>query len=152
KGANVMVERGGRVVLMDFGIARALDATQHTRAGSILGTLETMSPEQVRGLTVGPAADIYGLGILAYQLLGGRPPFQGDTAHMLYAHVHEPPPPLRTMRPGLPGHVYAAVERALAKDPAARPSTAGEFARRLNGAGPPATEPEPPPTNRSAGQ
>jgi hypothetical protein len=139
KAANVMVERSGRVVLMDFGIARTADATQHTRTGAVLGTLESIAPEQVRGLPAGPPADIYALGILTYQLLAGRPPFVGDTAFLLHAHVYDPPPPLRGLRPGLPPHVYAAVESALAKDPAQRPASAGRFAALLAGtAGAPA--------------
>jgi serine/threonine protein kinase len=146
KAANVMVDRGGRVVLMDLGIARVLNATQHTQTGAVLGTLESMAPEQVRGQPVGPPADIYALGILAYQLLAGRPPFQGDTAYLLHAHVYDPPPPLQQMRPGLPPSVCAAVEAALAKDPARRPASAGQFAAMLAGTvSPPRTPSGPPP-------
>jgi serine/threonine-protein kinase len=131
KAANAMVDRFGRVVLMDFGIARALDRTQHTRAGAILGTLETMSPEQVRGQPAGPPADIYALGIVTYQMLAGRPPFEGDTAYMLYAHAHEAPPPLRTVRSDLPEPVYGTLELAFAKDPAQRPHSAQRLADAL---------------------
>jgi serine/threonine-protein kinase len=137
KAANVMVDRGGRVVLMDLGIARVLDGTQHTQTGAVLGTLESMAPEQVRGQPVGPPADIYALGILTYQLLAGRPPFVGDTASLLHAHVYDPPPPLAQVRPGLPPHIYAAVAAALAKEPERRPATAGRFAAMLAGTAPP---------------
>jgi hypothetical protein len=131
KAANVMVDRFGRVVLMDFGIARALDRTQHTRTGAILGTLETMSPEQVRGQPAGPPADIYALGILTYQLLAGRPPFEGDTAYMLYAHAHQEPPPLRNLRPALPSAIYRALDSALAKNPSTRPPQAEAIANSI---------------------
>ena len=135
KAANVMLDRTGRAVLMDFGIVRNLDVTQHTRTGATLGSTETMAPEQVRGEPVGPATDIYALGIVTYQLLAGQPPFVGDTAYVLYAQAHELPPPLWQTRPGLPGAVYSAVDWALAKDPAARPATARLFVEALTGEG-----------------
>jgi serine/threonine-protein kinase len=149
KAANVLVDRGGRVVLMDLGIARVLDSTQHTQTGAVLGTLESMAPEQVRGQPVGPPADIYALGILTYQLLAGRPPFVGDTASLLHAHVYDPPPPLAQVRPGLPAPICAAVAAALAKEPAQRPASAGQFAAMLAGAVPPPTPPGPPRGPRS---
>jgi serine/threonine protein kinase len=139
KTANVMVERGGRVVLMDFGIARALAGTRHTTTGQVLGSLESIAPEQIRGEPARPPADIYALGILTYQLLGGRPPFLGDTAYLLHAHLVEPPPPLERLRPGLPAHVYAVIQAALAKQPARRPPSAGRFAAALAGTGLPVT-------------
>ncbi len=133
KAANVMLGYGGRVVLMDLGIARLLDRKGHTRDGASLGTPEAMSPEQVRGEPVGPAADIYSTGILAYQLLAGEPPFSGDTGAVLHAHAYGRPPPLQIIRPDLPPAIYDAVERALAKDPAGRPATATDFAIELAG-------------------
>jgi serine/threonine-protein kinase len=136
KPANIMLERGGRTVLMDFGIARILTQTQHTRTGAILGTPEAMAPEQIRGEAVGPPADIYALGVLTYQLLAGRPPFSGDLARLVYLHAHQPPPPLREARPGLPKPVYAAVDATLAKDPGRRPARAGQFAAVLAAAFP----------------
>src|SRR5579883_587310 len=85
KPANVMIDTHGRVVLMDLGIARSLDNGGRTMAGTAVGTPEYMAPEQVRGKPAGPPADIYALGILAYQLLAGQPPFEGDTAFVLHA-------------------------------------------------------------------
>jgi serine/threonine-protein kinase len=131
KPANVMRERGGRVVLMDFGIVRALDHTRHTRTGAFLGTPEYTAPEQVRGEPVGAPADIYALGVLSYHLLAGRPPFVGDTVFLFHAHAYEPPPPLRALRPGLPAGVEAAVMAALAKAPAERPASARRFVAAL---------------------
>lgn len=133
KPANVMLDHAGRAVLMDFGVARIVDRSLHTQTGASLGTPTCMSPEQVRGLAVGPAADIYMLGILAYQLLAGHPPFEGDTAYVLHAQVYEPPPPLSLRCPGLPQSVYNAIDAALAKDPADRPASATTFAEALSG-------------------
>ncbi|HZU75961.1 MAG TPA: serine/threonine-protein kinase, partial [Dehalococcoidia bacterium] len=102
KASNVMLDAWGRVVLMDFGVARALDQTQLTQSGISIGTPEAMAPEQVRGQPAGPAADIYALGVLAYRLLAGRAPFVGETIYVLHAHAYEPPPALSELRPGLP--------------------------------------------------
>jgi serine/threonine protein kinase len=128
--AHVLLDRSGRVVLTGFGLPRALDLN-HQDQGGPLGMAEALSPEQANGQPVGPAADVYALGVLAYQVLAGRPPFAGDAAETIYSHAHEPPPPLRSLRPGLPEHVYAAVDAALSKDPAKRPPTAGRFAEML---------------------
>ena len=135
KASNVMLDRAGGAVLMDFGIVLALDEAQQTRTGVTMGTPETMAPEQVRGQRAGPEADIYSLGVLTYQLLAGRPPFIGDTGYVLHAHAYDGPPPLENFRLGLPPSVYAAVEWALAKDPAARPPSADQFMAALSGKG-----------------
>lgn len=132
KASNVVLT-GIRPVLMDFGIARSVDEVHHTRTGAALGTPEAMAPEQVRGEEAGPPADVYALGVLAYHLLAGAPPFVGETAYVLYAHAHNPPPPLERSRPGLPAHVYTAIATALAKDPAQRPHSAADFIRMLRG-------------------
>jgi serine/threonine protein kinase len=129
KPANVLVETSGRAVLMDLGIARSMDNTSHTLAGTSLGTPAYMAPELVRGEVAGPSADIYALGILAYQLLAGHPPFQGDTAYVLHAQVYDPPP-----LDDLPYPFASALAVALAKDPSQRPASATAFIAALNGA------------------
>jgi sugar lactone lactonase YvrE len=131
KGANIMVEKSGRVVLMDFGIARALEGTHYTLPGQTPGTLGSMAPEQIKGEPIGPPADIYALGIMTYQLLAGRLPFTGNPTRLMYAHIHEAPPSLRSQRPDLPQPVVDTVERALAKEPSVRPSSAKEFVAGL---------------------
>ncbi len=145
KAANIMVDRDGRLVLMDFGVARMLDTSGRTRAGSLLGTPEAMSPEQVYGQPAGPPADIYALGVLAFHLLTGRPPFEGDTAKVMHGHAVEPPPSLRLVYPSLPAACAAAVDAALAKQPEQRPATAGAFAQAFAAGLAPASPAVPPP-------
>src|SRR5437762_381554 len=92
--------------------------------GKSLGTPFYMSPEQYRGAGISGAADQYSLAVVAYQCLGGRVPFEASTAYeLLNKHVSEPPPPLAEARPDLPAHAYAAIDRALAKQPANRFTT-----------------------------
>jgi eukaryotic-like serine/threonine-protein kinase len=129
KPANVVIETSGRAVLMDLGIARSIDSTSHTLTGASLGTPAYMSPEQVRGETAGPPADIYALGVVAFQLLTGQPPFAGDTAHVLHAQVYDAPPLER-----LPPRSAAILATALAKEPAARWPSATAFVAALDGA------------------
>jgi hypothetical protein len=117
-------------VLTDFGVARIVGGITQTASGTILGTPAYMSPEQIRGQPVDPRSDVYSLGIIVYELLSGKLPFEGDAetpASILYKHLNDPPPPLPNTSPG----IRAAVERALAKDPARRYQRAGDFARDL---------------------
>lgn len=135
KAPNVMLaqERGRqRVVLMDLGIARHLAGPRFTATDLLLLSADTAAPEQIQNQPLGPATDIYALGVVTYQMLAGRPPFLGDTAALLYAHVHAPPAPLWELRPGLPGPVYAVLDEALAKDPVRRPASAGAFAAAMH--------------------
>jgi eukaryotic-like serine/threonine-protein kinase len=131
---NVMLAQDQRILLMDLGVARDLNSTERTHSGAILGTPEAMSPEQVRGQPVGPATDIYALGVLTYRMLGGRPPFRGDAIEIMHAHAYELPPPLRLIRPDLPQRAYEAVDAALEKDPSSRPPSAAAFVSELTGA------------------
>ncbi len=137
KAANVMIAEGrrpGAVVLMDLGIARAIDGSGHTSASVVMLSPESAAPEQIRGERAGPQADIYGLGVLAFHMLAGRPPFTGEPAALLHAHVYDAPPPLWELRPGLPNGIYAAIQEALAKKPEHRPNSAGRFAALLRAA------------------
>jgi serine/threonine-protein kinase len=123
KPGNLMVRANGTLVLTDFGISRSELASQLTGTGTVLGTASYLSPEQAAGQVATPASDLYALGVVAYQCLAGRRPFEGDNPlEIAMKHVQEPPPPLPS---DIPPAVREIVIRALAKDPAGRwPSAA----------------------------
>ncbi len=115
-------------VLTDFGVARIANAIVRTASGEIMGTPAYMSPEQIRGETVDSRSDIYSLGIMLYEMLSGRLPFDAETqASILIQHVTEPPPPLE----GVSLEIQHVVDTALAKSPDRRYQTAGELATAL---------------------
>jgi len=132
KPANVLVDWTRDVVkLSDFGLARSTEHTQ-TRSGVTLGSPDYMAPEQLAGGPVGPAADLYGLGVTLYELLSGRRPHQADNlGELLRAVAREPAPPLRELRPELDPALCDAVMSLLAKDPAQRPRDAAAVALQL---------------------
>ncbi len=103
-----------------------------TRAGSVVGTPAYMSPEQVLGRVVTPRSDIYSLGVIAYLMIGGQPPFSGSSDQILASHVRETPRPIRELRPDLPQEAADHLMSALAKDPEARPSSALAFVAKLS--------------------
>ena len=126
----------GLALLADFGIARACcgdKAEPVTRAGFVVGTPEYMSPEQASGESdIDLRSDIYSLACVTYEMLAGVPPFRGDSPRSIMTrHLTETPPRIRGVRPELPGAVEEALERAMAKDPAGRFSSVGEFTRAL---------------------
>ncbi|MDT5029407.1 MAG: eukaryotic-like serine/threonine-protein kinase [Micromonosporaceae bacterium] len=126
KPGNLLVRPNGTLVLTDFGIARSAGAAQLTAAGSVLGTATYISPEQAMGEQATRLSDIYALGVVGYQCLAGRRPFEGENPlEIAMRHVREAPAPLP---PDIPPAVRAIVERAMAKDPAARWPTASAFA------------------------
>jgi len=129
KPANMMLRPDGLVKLTDFGIARALDASGHTRQGELLGTPNYISPEQVMGQPASGASDLYALGVVAHEMLTGRRPFERETPLAIaMCHVQEPPPPLPA---DVPEDLALVVEDCLAKDPAHRPPNARAVALRL---------------------
>src|SRR3954453_6517332 len=134
KPGNLLVRPNGTLVLTDLGIARSAGAAQLTAAGSVLGTASYISPEQAMGEQATRLSDIYALGVVAYQCLAGRRPFEGENPlEIAMRHVREVPPPLP---PDIPPSVGGIVDRAMAKDPAARWPTAsafGQVARRAAG-------------------
>ena len=131
KPGNVIVSPNDHATLTDFGVAKALTGTRLTQSGVMVGTPAYMSPEQVKQQPVGLAADVYSLGVVAYEMLGGRPPFEGDTPHVLYAHVYEEPRPLPQMNPKVSPAVGAVVQKALAKEPSKRYRSAETFVEAL---------------------
>lgn len=162
KPANILLAEDDRVVITDFGIAKALEGSgataRLTSTGTVLGTPAYMSPEQIQGLAVDHHSDLYALGIVAYEMLSGQVPFDGTTTALLYAQVNNPPPAITRFAPGLPQHVEWTIARMLAKQPSERFVSAGEFVAALAGAnsvaapapayGAPAAPPMPTPAPR----
>ena len=134
KPHNVMLDDAGNAKVTDFGIARA-GASEMTEAGSIMGTAQYLSPEQAQGHPATARSDLYSVGIMLYEMLTGRLPFDGESAVAIAVqHLNDEPTPLRSLRPDVSPELEAAVMRALAKDPAARWADADEFIRALEGA------------------
>ncbi len=132
KPANIMVTGAGTVKVMDFGIARVLGKSRVTKTGHLIGTLEYMSPEQIRGQEVDARSDIYSLGILLYEMLSGRVPFEGDSDfELMRAQIERTPAPLRPLAPHVPEAVEQAIFHALEKAPAARFQTVPAFRQAL---------------------
>ncbi|MGO8957232.1 MAG: protein kinase domain-containing protein [Streptosporangiaceae bacterium] len=127
KPGNLLVAAGGEVKITDFGIAHAAGSASITRTGTLIGTPAYLAPERVTGGSASPASDLYSLGILAWECLTGAPPFSGPEMEVALAHRDLPLPPLP---PGLPAEVTALIAELTAKNPAARPVSAGELARR----------------------
>ena len=136
KPANMMLTEKGTLKVLDFGIARLLGSARMTRAGNIIGTLEYMAPEQVRGLETDGRSDIYALGMMLYEVLTGRLPFQTENEfELMKAQTEMMPTPPREINPSISEAVEAAILRAIQKDPADRFQTGGEFRETLIEAG-----------------
>jgi serine/threonine protein kinase len=134
KPSNIMLTANGGVKVMDFGIAAAWEA--HSTTGQqLLATASYTAPERIMGGRASPAADLYSLGVVLYEMLTGRPPFLADTAEqLLRAHLEVAPRPVRSLVFWVPAEIAAACEGALAKDPAGRPASAGALAAQLRAA------------------
>ena len=129
KPANILVREDGLVKLTDFGVARAADASGHTRAGDLVGTPSYISPEQALGRPATGASDLYALGVVGHEMLCGAKPFDKPTpVATAISHIHEAPPPLPD---DAPESLAGVIEDLLAKDPADRPENARAVAVRL---------------------
>jgi beta-lactam-binding protein with PASTA domain/tRNA A-37 threonylcarbamoyl transferase component Bud32 len=129
KPGNILLATDGTVKVTDFGIARAWDDSQElTKTGAVIGTATYFSPEQAQGTPADERSDVYSLGVVMYEMLAGRPPFQGDSpVAVAYQHVSSSAPPPSTLNSDVPPELDAVVTRALQKDPAFRYQTADEF-------------------------
>ncbi len=131
KPHNVIIDDSGHVKVTDFGIARA-GASDMTETGSIMGTAQYLSPEQAQGHAVSAGSDLYSVGIVLYELLTGRVPFDAEAAVTIaLKHVSESPPPPRAFNPAIPHELEQVVLWALNKDPADRPADADQLIAAL---------------------
>jgi eukaryotic-like serine/threonine-protein kinase len=155
KPANLLIEPGGRVKLTDFGVARIQDSGDATRTqGTMVGTLKYMAPEQVQGLPVDARADLFAAGIVLYQLLTGKRPFDGETDFAIIQQIVGYAPAAPTIfNPQLPPAIDAVMARALVKSRDQRYATAQEFATALQAASEEAADPTvvPPPSSARPG-
>ena len=134
KPGNILVSSDGRVKVTDFGIARAWADARLTLPGVTLGSVHYFSPEQALGEQATEASDTYSLGIVLYELLSGRRPWEGDSAAAVaMARISAPPPLVSAIRPNVPPALEAIDRRALNPDPAARFASAREMAEALEG-------------------
>ncbi|HYI15558.1 MAG TPA: Stk1 family PASTA domain-containing Ser/Thr kinase, partial [Thermomicrobiales bacterium] len=121
KPQNILVDRDGNAKVVDFGIAKGMRDVNLTEAGTGMGTVHYVSPEQAQGDPAGPASDLYSTGVVLFEMLTKRLPFEADTpVGVAMQHVNTPPPPPSTFNPKIPPEVDAIVLRSLAKDPTER--------------------------------
>ncbi len=145
KPGNILIDVEGDAMVTDFGIAKGIDSENHTKTGSVVGTPAYMSPEQCYALPATWASDQYALGVVAYEMIAGTAPFTGPSFVIMRAHVDDPPPPLRNVRPDCPEELEAAIMRMLSKKPEDRFASIGQAltalgARPLNEDDPNRTE------------
>lgn len=133
KPQNVLLDEMGNAILTDFGIARIMEggeSTKLTQTGMVMGTPAYMAPEQWQARTIDARTDLYALGVMIYEILTRRTPFETDTPfQMMYAHVYESPPPIHSLRPDLPGTLDQVMNKALAKEPQGRFQSGAGFAQ-----------------------
>ncbi|HUN22981.1 MAG TPA: protein kinase [Anaerolineales bacterium] len=132
KPANVIVNMHDEAILMDFGIVKLMGGTTHTATGAVVGTARYMSPEQIKGEKVDERSDLYSLGVMLFEMLGGRAPYEADSAMtLMMMHVKDPVPDISKLRKDIPADMVRIVNKALAKEPSQRWQTAGELVKAL---------------------
>jgi serine/threonine protein kinase/cephalosporin-C deacetylase-like acetyl esterase len=132
KPGNIILADDGRVRILDFGLAKLASGVEITQDGSTSGTAAYMSPEQINGDTVDSRSDLWSLGVILYEMLAGKRPFQGDYDQAIsYAIVNKESEPVRTVAPDAPAILAEAVDKALKKDPGERFQSADEFIEAL---------------------
>ena len=135
KPHNILITADGRVKVTDFGIAKATSAVSQTETGTIMGSVHYFSPEQARGEAAGPQADVYALGIVLFEMLTGKLPFEGENSvAVAHKQIYDPPPLPSHFNPEVPPELDALVLRCLAKDLARRYQSATELIEYLTGA------------------
>ena len=128
KSDNIMLTNEGMVKIMDFGLAKLKGVSKVTKAGTTLGTVSYMSPEQTRGEEVDHRTDIWSLGVILYEMITGQLPFKGDYEQaVVYSILNEEPKPITDLRPDLPGELEQIVNTALSKSPDSRYQKAGDI-------------------------
>ncbi len=136
KASNILLADDGAAALTDFGLAKGSDYDALTRPGQVVGTLDYLAPERIRGEPATAATDVYALACVVVECLTGKPPFGAKGPMMVaFAHLEEEPPDPRELRPELPAALGPAVNSALAKDAADRPASASAYADLLAAAG-----------------
>jgi eukaryotic-like serine/threonine-protein kinase len=134
KPENVLLAEDGRVKVADFGLARSMSGTNHTKTGVLMGTVAYLAPEQVTGKVSDARGDVYAAGVMLFELLAGQQPHTGESAlAVAYKHVNETVPPPSSVQPGLPDALDALVALATNRDPGLRPADAGQFLGAVQG-------------------
>src|SRR3954453_6426220 len=132
KPANILIGHDGRVKVADFGIAKAASSADLTQSGALLGTAKYLAPEQVSGQPQDRRSDVYGLGVVLYEMRCGRPPFTGETdMAVAFQHAHAEAPKVRQLRPDVSRRLESVVLKAMAKSPEQRFATAADFRSAL---------------------
>jgi serine/threonine-protein kinase len=136
KPSNIIIDKKGRPIVTDFGIAKVMSARSITVTGSVLGTPTYMSPEQCRGLAATAASDQYALGVMMYEMLTGAVPFTGTIFELINAHCNDEPTPLAQAVPGIDAALAETVTRMMAKSPPDRWPSLADVAKRLMSSAP----------------